>query len=139
MSTSTTTKKPKLHSIPDDLIVRVTIFNPENPQSSVEGWGLIDTGASTSCIAQSVVMKLGTLAVGQKGVRVRSGRDGLITRQVYRASIVMTRLPDLSHPKIALLDPTLDDMRIQALIGHDILKQFKFCLDGRNGQTLVIE
>ena len=69
---------------------------------------------------------------------MNSGRDGLTKRPVFMARLRVECFPSISIPKFALLDPTLDDIEIQALIGHDILSQVKICLDGPNGQALSI-
>ena len=104
----------------------------------VQGFALIDTGASISSADTSVFTQLG---VSQNGVAVVGTAGGRQQQFTYpgRLSFPGTAIPAFDHPRLLGCDLAghvvlgTPNARIIALIGRDILKLFVFVYNGTAG------
>lgn len=104
----------------------------------VEGFALVDTGASISSIDAPV---FGQLNINQNGRALVGTAGGQHQQFTYpaRLSFPGTGLPSMDHPKMLgcnLSGHVLfgnQSMRIIALIGRDILRSFVFVYNGTAG------
>lgn len=92
---------------------------------------LVDTGASRTCIAPSVVSDLGLSSVGKASVRTA---DGETVKDLYDVHVLVQLRPtDPSNPAAGLAGELVANLRVvdfepstspyQALIGLDILRR----------------
>jgi len=106
--------------------------------SPVQGFALIDTGASISSADTSVFTQLG---ISQNGVALVGTAGGQQQQFTYpaRLSFPGTSIPAFDHPKMLGCDLGgyvvlgIPNARIIALIGRDILKLFVFIYNGTAG------
>lgn len=90
----------------------------------------IDTGASHTCISESIAERLSLSPVGRVLIRTPSSSSFPCFR--YHVKISLTR--SLSWEIIALGTPFLDDPSFECLIGRDILSQTVFVYDGPSSE-----
>jgi hypothetical protein len=111
---------PVFIHIPDTLAVERA--KSEKVTSPVSGLGLIDTGASASMVAESVIKELGLNPIGKKTV-ITPGGTGLMDSYPAKFSFPGTDLPALEFNSV-LSSPHLPigKYNVIALIGRDILK-----------------
>lgn len=104
----------------------------------VQGWALIDTGASISAVDSSVVSQLGINENGRAVVGTAGGRQEQFTYPP-RLSFPGTLLPPIDHPKVLGCDLSghvlfgVQNLRIIALIGRDMLRSAIFVNNGTVG------
>jgi len=104
----------------------------------VQGFALIDTGASISSADNSVFPQLG---VSQNGVALVGTAGGQQRQFTYsaRLSFPGTSIPEFEHPKMLGCDLTgqvilgMPSAKLIALIGRGILKLFVFVYNGTAG------
>lgn len=104
----------------------------------VQGFALIDTGASISSADTSVFTQLG---ISQNGVALVGTAGGRQQQYTYaaRLSFPGTGIPAFDHPKMLGCDLGgqavlgIPNVKIIALIGRDILKLFVFVYNGTAG------
>ena len=102
--------------------------------SPVSVRGLIDTGASCSCIDVGVVTRLGLDPSGSASVHTPSAMGVAIQKLTYDASIILG--DGKPHPRSYLLDlieTELAGQGFELLIGRDILARCVLHYDGPNG------
>jgi hypothetical protein len=104
----------------------------------VQGFALIDTGASISSADTSVFTQLG---ISQNGVALVGTAGGQQQQYTYaaRLSFPGTAIPAFDHPRMLGCDLAghvvlgIPNARLIALIGRDILKLFVFVYNGTAG------
>jgi hypothetical protein len=101
------------------------------------GLALIDTGASSTCVDETMVTDLGVQPVDVVKISTPSGTD---QRSVYPASLAFpgTNLPSIDFPRLIGVDlssqaiaGTNDPM--VALFGRDLLRMFVLVYNGPAG------
>lgn len=103
------------------------------PPSPVSGLGLIDTGASLSCIDTSVVQKLGLYPINQMKMSSASHADHVAN--VYAVKFEIQNLLDAEIAKVA--EAALMPQGFIALIGRDVLSKATMFYNGPTGQVTV--
>lgn len=99
--------------------------------------GLIDTGATETCIDPSVVSALGLTPTGTALVNTPS--TGNNPHQTYQYDVSLIVPPVLAThsplliPNLAVIDAQLASFGIQALIGRDVLSECYLTYDGIGG------
>ena len=109
----------------------------------VNGAALIDTGATRSCVDDTVIQNLGVQPVGVAVVGTAGGQQ---KRSMFpgRFTFPGTPLPSIDFSQLLGVDLTGQtiagsNVPLIALIGRDILRHFMFIYNGRLGQfTLAI-
>jgi hypothetical protein len=96
--------------------------------------GLIDTGASCTCIDPEVIQQLGLVATGTTSIITPSTGDQAHTCLQYDVSLFLSH-PELAYRFAALpvIESRLKHQGIMALIGRDVLCRCLFVYDGRRG------
>ena len=98
--------------------------------------GLIDTGASNTCVDPAVLTSLNLTPTGNTQLNTPSTGGQPVVAPTYDVSLTITAMagqPQFIFQTIPIIQSELQVQGIQALIGRDILR---FCLltyDGRNG------
>ena len=112
----------------------MTIANPESPAGSdpFSGWGIIDTGAPTTCVSRNVAKLLRLRFTGTVRMNVASQSSSDSLSPIYRASVTLPMLSGANPVRVAIGLRNLDNLDIHALIGHDFLRQCSFRYDGPN-------
>lgn len=99
--------------------------------------GIIDTGATNTCIDPSVVKSLGLAPIGKADITTPStGKNPAIFDQ-YDVSITIFSTTEESPYWIAnlpVIESELDHQGFQILIGRDVLSQCLLTYDGKLGQ-----
>jgi hypothetical protein len=104
----------------------------------VQGFALIDTGASVSSADTRAFTELG---ISENGVALVGTAGGQQQQYTYAARLTFpgTTIPGFDHPKMLGCDLGghvvfgMPNARIIALIGRDILKLFVFVYNGSAG------
>jgi predicted aspartyl protease len=99
--------------------------------------GLIDTGASGTCVDERILKKLGLTPSGSVSIHTPSTKGVAVDVDQYDVSIVLfdQHEQNLSFGTIPVIESTFDDCEI--LIGRDILQQVLLIYDGIAGQFTV--
>jgi len=120
-------------AIPSLLVEFLSDRNLSVPQP-IEGIGLIDTGASTSCVDQGVIEQLEVRPVGV-GTAVTAG--GVVEQNLYPVRFVF---PDQkmviefgSVMGVNLEQYTVMDKKLVALVGRDVLARCVLIYNGVAG------
>jgi len=104
----------------------------QTPPPPVRICGLIDTGASGTCIDPSSITSLGLVPTGQTTVHTpTTGSNPVICNQ-FDVQLFFFH-PNGNHLRIPALPIICSDLQqqgIQALIGRDVLSQCLFVYDG---------
>jgi hypothetical protein len=97
--------------------------------------GLIDTGASCSCVDASILQALNLQPTGTVPVHTPSTGPIPHPANQYDVSITLHHPPQLSFsiPNIPVVDSDLSIQGIDALIGRDILENALLVYDGSTG------
>ena len=103
--------------------------------ASVTGWGVIDTGASTTCVSKSVLEKIGGQPVSTKEVRTPGEKKEL---DVYPAKISFpaTALVRNFDEALCMIDLDIEykGIPIVAFLGREILSNCEFVYNGKTGK-----
>ncbi|MYF71780.1 MAG: hypothetical protein F4053_17475 [Proteobacteria bacterium] len=104
--------------------------------------GLIDTGASSTCIDQDVIQRLGLISTGQTHVHTPSTRDGPVLTDEYDCGLLIyarTTENPYAVPNLPVIEaPLLEMQGIHTLIGRDVLSKCILIYDGvMNTYTLA--
>jgi len=96
--------------------------------------GLIDTGASGTCVDSRILKQLGLTPTGSVPIHTPSTRGIAVDVDQYDVSIALFDQHDqiLSFGTIPVIESTFDDCEV--LIGRDILRQVLLIYDGIAGQ-----
>ncbi len=94
--------------------------------------GLIDTGASNTCVDPEVVTQLGITATGQVPMITPSTGDQPVDADLYDVSLVLAH-SEISYTFGALpvMCSSLRHQGFDVLIGRDVLERCLFVYDGR--------
>lgn len=96
---------------------------------------LIDTGASGTCIDNSIAAALGLVSHDVRRVQTAGGED---TQQLYDAGIILPIAPQNIFV-VQVLEAKIQNQPYRALLGRDILKRCTLCYNGwDNSYTLHI-
>lgn len=87
-----------------------------------------DTGASSSAISQKVVDALGLIPTGWGYSETASGRDKV---QKYGVNIILPTEVGFSSVEVSC-----NKMKIDVLIGMDIISKGDFCITNKGGETI---
>ena len=131
-SSALTIQGPLIHvaiSVPPSLEKYLAENNQPIP-NPITGIGLIDTGASITCVDQEVITKLDVPAVGYTDVFTPSGGE---RQNTHPAKIAFpgTNLPEINFN--AVLASKLKAQKIIALLGRDVLRHFMLVYNGTLG------
>jgi hypothetical protein len=103
--------------------------------------GLIDTGASCTCVDPSVLQRLGIPPTGSSSVNSATTGDYPATADQYDVSLLIPGSqgsPSLVYHAIAVLESKLLDAHgFHALIGRDILANCLLTYDGKSGLFII--
>jgi hypothetical protein len=96
--------------------------------------GLIDTGASCTCIDPSALQSLGLTPTGSTPMLTPSTGATAHNADQYDVSLVLLHPNlNLTFPEVAIVESELSIQGIQALIGRDVLQGCLFIYDGQTG------
>lgn len=112
--------------VPDALAAQLAASNQVPPPPHV-GQGLVDTGASNTCIDVTVATALGLQVINEVGVQTPAG---LTTQQVYGVKLTFPGHGGLVIPFLAVAGAQLGTQGICALIGRDFLVGKMLLYDG---------
>ena len=100
----------------------------------VSGFGLIDTGASVTCIDDDLAKKLGLPVIDQ--MKMYSASHAGTTQNVYPIQMVISGLNfTLNVPRA--MGASLAALGIVALIGRDALQMCTLFYNGLNGEVTI--
>lgn len=100
----------------------------------ISGWGLLDTGASRTCVDRDVVRRLGLPVVGWIEVTSATSSSSLQSLHPIQVRIEGVAL-ELEIPE-AIVAP-LEGTGLIALIGRDVLRRCTLFYDGIPGRTTL--
>ena len=138
---------PGLHS-PEHLArvgprLRVQVAVPESLAAALnergeevsgpeEGYALFDTGASSTCADESVLLRLGLSPVNTVGIATPSGTA---QANVYVCALYFpgSEMPDLNE--VFVIGAQLQNQNYAVLIGRDILRNMILIYDGPGART----
>lgn len=114
-------------------------FNPQNPKkTAVPGItgvpALVDTGASESCIDNTLAQQLNLPIVDKRTI---SGVGGKHEVPVYMAQIAIPSLNFMIYGLFAGVDLIKGGQRHQALIGRTFLRGFRMTYEGDTGTVTI--
>lgn len=105
------------------------------PQAAIKGvWGLVDTGASESCLDDQLAAKLGLPVIDRRDI---SGISGFKKANIYLAQIHVPSLAFTIYGAFAGVDLVAGGQRHQALIGRTFLQRFTMMYDGPTGDVTI--
>ena len=120
-------------NLPQPLIEFLSEQGKSIPAPST-GIALIDTGASMTCVDESVLAKLGINAVGLVSLGTAAG---YVQRPLFPAKVTFPEpklIVDLSRVvAVDLHGQTIMKLPLIALVGRDILRMCQFIYDGSGG------
>jgi hypothetical protein len=122
-------------SPPANIKGALTAEKGSNPQS-VEGWALIDTGAATTAVDESVCQKLGVAPTGE----IQMGHaGGSAKRLCYPIQIVFPQMPmpPLTCPSAASVDLAGGSQNYVLLVGRDLLAGMRLVYNGPMGRIEI--
>lgn len=103
----------------------------------VHAKGLVDTGASNSCIDSSVIRALGVPQTGETTVLTPSTKDGPVPASLYDVGLQIysdTTQPPLHVRNLPVMESHLFEYQgIHALIGRDVLAKCILHFNGTVG------
>lgn len=102
----------------------ISIHNPNKPElfkDNIEA--LVDSGASMTCIPESMLTNIGNLTISQLTMRSASGNT--VPRNTY---IINIKIAGSCFPETQKIE-VMSIPGEYALIGRDILNQYKIVLD----------
>ncbi len=99
-----------------------------------ERLGLVDTGASRTCIDISITRQLGLLPLQTTPVATPSGIE---ERGVYPVRLEFPDMPIPTHAFLRVLAVDLAGMGVGVLIGRDILQNCLMIWNGRTGEVTL--
>lgn len=100
----------------------------------ISGWGLIDTGASSTCIDEGEAQKLGLPAIDV--VPMASASHSLTMANVYALSIEIAGLPIAINVPRAI-GAALSSQGLLLLIGRDLLRHCTLFYNGLTGEITI--
>ena len=116
------------HGKSDKLKTQITISNGEN---SITGTALWDTGATTTCISESVVERLGLVPTGMMNIQTPSSTKSVNTY------LVNMGLPNhLNVNDVQVCDTDIGKQGLEMLIGTDIITLGDFSVSNFNDKTV---
>ena len=106
----------------------ITLIKVLNPSSSMDGRenvkAILDTGAGITAIPQSIILRLGGLFYTTINVRLPLGINKITSTKLYS---VIIEFGEKLHEVRVIAIP-----KDYAIIGRDILNQYKIILDASN-------
>ena len=123
-------KKYDCNLNPPAPIIECSISRPMSPLETepVIVTGLVDSGASITCIPLKIIRELDLKPVDQATIRAYDGRTE--TKDIYSAGI---HLPTSESPILRVVGIEY----CYALIGRDVLNKWKLILNGPQEQLIV--
>jgi len=100
----------------------------------IAGWALLDTGASSTCIDDSVAQKLKLPVINK--VKMSSATHEAIDANVYPALISFTGTP-IKMNALTAIGANLVGQDLIALLGRDMLQNFTVFYNGAVGQITI--
>lgn len=126
-------------AVPSSLAKYLTGKKLAVPQP-IRGWALVDSGATTSCVDNQVIKRLGVKPIRQTTVL---GADGPSEQNVYPARFIFRQVK-MSFEFASAIGANLEEQSIMgrklvALIGRNVLSRCIFIYNGINATyTLAI-
>jgi hypothetical protein len=107
--------------------------------TSIIGWGILDTGASTTCVSKNTLMRIGGNPISTKEVSTPGNHK--IELDVYPAKLSFpgTGLAREFEEALAMVDLEIEHegFPIIAFLGREVLSKCKFTYDGRTGDYKI--
>jgi hypothetical protein len=101
--------------------------------------GLVDTGASSSCVDRNIVVGLGLAARGVVAIHTPSSGDAYEERLQYDACLVLGEgQGDALVLTLPVIESDFASQGFLALIGRDVLKSCRLIYDGP-AETFTVE
>lgn len=104
------------------------ISNGEEMKTSSAQW---DTGATITCIAQTVVDRLGLKPIGQNIIKTPSG-DSIVNTYI----IDLKLKNNVTVKDIIVIDSEIGAQGIDVLIGMDVIRHGDFAVTNLGGKTV---
>ncbi len=111
---------------------------PAPPPVAVRG--LIDTGASCTCVDPSVIKQLGIPPTGKCHMFTPSSGAAPVTMNLFDVTLIIFMEQGQAHVADLLLpvaEAELDHNGCQVLIGRDVLSNGAFFYDGKSGRVVL--
>ena len=109
----------------------------ENVPQVVSTQGLVDTGASITCVDQSIISSLGVIKHGEMNVLTPSTQDEHVIMDQYDIALVIPSIQGESPhiiPVLPVVESTLVKQGFHALIGRDVLSKCMLVYNGQRNQ-----
>lgn len=119
----------KANGITNKLISNITLVSDNK---SIAGNGQWDTGATTTCISESVVKDLGLISTGRAQIATPSG---IKTVGTYLIDIILPNKVVVKDIKV--LETDIGRQGIEVLIGMDVILCGDFALTNFNNKTTL--
>jgi hypothetical protein len=117
-----------------EFVANQLIQNGIKVPDPISGYGLIDSGASSTCIDDDIAHTLGLPIIDQAIIATPS--HDATSKNVYPANIVFTGTAIKSNDFRAI-GASLSNQGIIALIGRDILSNFTLFYNGPFGEITI--
>jgi predicted aspartyl protease len=100
----------------------------------VSGYGLVDTGASRTCIDETTAKQMGLPLVDR--VSIASASHSSTLRNVYPVTVEIVGLPHQIHALHAV-GAALRSQGLVALLGRDVLESCTLFYNGVSGEITI--
>ncbi len=100
---------------------------------------IIDTGASMSAVAPSIVDRLGLVPIGRKSLRALRVSAAPASARLFEVSLALTHIARayLIERSVRVVEAHLPAAAYEVVIGHDILADYLLVYDGE-AKTVTI-
>ncbi len=105
-----------------------------NTNTTIQTYGVWDTGAQCSVIRQDIVDSLGLVPRGYKNIKGVAGEQ---TRNIYFAKVTLNNKEITLDMEITGVDAFSNDSDEGMLIGMDIISQGDLCITNFRGKTVM--
>lgn len=101
--------------------------------------GIIDSGSSVTFLSEKVCERASLKYKGSKDkfMRIRGKGHRKAAVRCYRGTITVGTKSGSGIVYALDVRPTVDGMRVDAVLGRDVLRHFKVTLDWRNGTGIL--
>lgn len=117
----------RYHAKLNKLMTPVSVVSGEN---SVDGEAIWDTGATSSCVSEDVVEKLGLIPIGMREIHTPSGSKSVNT---YLVNVILPNR--LTVTGVTVLETDIGKQGISMLIGMDIISLGDLAVSNYNQKT----
>lgn len=108
-----------------------TTISISNGSSTITGTALWDTGATTSCVSESVAQQLSLVPTGMMNIQTPS------STKAVKTYLVNVGLPNhLNVNDVQVCETDIGKQGIEMLVGMDIISLGDFCVSNFNNKTV---